>query len=54
MKIKDKFIVYGTVISYSLLVFLIGFILLEMIDVIFPMNDIVFGQFLLYFLYSHF
>lgn len=42
MKIKDKFIVYGTVISYSLLVFLIGFILLEMIDVIFPMNDIVF------------
>jgi uncharacterized protein len=42
MKIKEKFIVYSTVISYSLLVFVIGFILLEMIDKVFAMNDIIF------------
>lgn len=42
MKSHGKLIVYGTVISYSLLVFIIGFILLKMIDVFFPLSPIVF------------
>lgn len=42
MKSHGKLIVYGTVISYSLLVFIIGFILLKMIDAFFPLSPIVF------------
>lgn len=42
MKSHGKLIVYGTVISYSLLVFIIGFILLKMVDAFFPLSPIVF------------
>lgn len=42
MKSHGKLIVYGTVISYSLLVFVIGFILLKMIYAFFPIKPIIF------------